>query len=159
MKCSINYNKVAYLMLILECALQWRHNERDGVSNHRRFYCLLNFWFRRRSKKTSKFRVTGRCNAKRPVTLKMFPFDDVNNGCFYLSDRQKVSHLRFHQQTVVFDHWITLPPVDVFILHTEQLRYFHVSNSDHRLSARPEHDFRHTNSKCKRNLRMLLAWW
>ena len=21
--------------------LQWRHNERDGVSNHRRFDCLL----------------------------------------------------------------------------------------------------------------------
>ena len=31
--------------------LQRRHNERDGVSNHGRFDCLLNRLFRRRSKK------------------------------------------------------------------------------------------------------------
>ena len=24
--------------------LQWRHNESDGVSNHRRLHCLFNFW-------------------------------------------------------------------------------------------------------------------
>ena len=41
--------------------LQWRHNESDGVSNHLCFHCLLNSWFRRRSKKTSKLRVTGLC--------------------------------------------------------------------------------------------------
>ena len=41
--------------------LEWRHNERDGVSNHRRLDCLLNRLFRRRSKKTSKLRVTGLC--------------------------------------------------------------------------------------------------
>ena len=33
--------------------LQWCHNERDGVSNHRRLDCLLNRLFRRRSKKIS----------------------------------------------------------------------------------------------------------
>ena len=49
-------------------SLQWRHNERDGVSNHRRLYCLLNCWFRRRSNKTSKFRVTGLCAGDSPVT-------------------------------------------------------------------------------------------
>ena len=38
--------------------LQWLHNERDGVSNHQRFDCLLSRFFRRRSEKTSKFRVT-----------------------------------------------------------------------------------------------------
>ena len=35
-------------------ALQWRHNERGGISNHRLFYCLLYRLFRRKSKKTSK---------------------------------------------------------------------------------------------------------
>ena len=40
-------------------SLHWRHNECDGVSNQRRPDCLLNRLFRRRSKKTSKFRVTG----------------------------------------------------------------------------------------------------
>ena len=29
------------------CSLQWRHNERNGVSNHRRLYGLLNRLFRR----------------------------------------------------------------------------------------------------------------
>ena len=67
--------------------LQWRHNDHDGVSNHQPRGCLLNHLFRRRSKKTSKFRVTGLCVGispgpvnsphKGPVTRKMFPFDDV----------------------------------------------------------------------------------
>ena len=69
------------------CPLQWRHNGRDSVSNHQPHDCLLNRLFRRRSKKTSKLRVTGLCAGihrgpvnsphKWPVTRKMFPFDDV----------------------------------------------------------------------------------
>ena len=40
---------------IMTNPLQWRHNERDSVSNKRRLHCLLNCWlFRPRSKKTSK---------------------------------------------------------------------------------------------------------
>ena len=63
-------------------ALQWRHNEHDGVSNHQPYDCLLNRLFIRRWKKTSKLRVTGLCEGciprhKGPVTRKMFPFDDV----------------------------------------------------------------------------------
>ena len=49
-------------------ALQWRHNERDGVSNHQPHYCLLNCLFRRRSNKTSKLRVTGQCEGNSSVT-------------------------------------------------------------------------------------------
>ena len=45
-------------------SLQWRHNGRDGVSNHQPHDCLLNRLFRRRSKKTSKLRVTGEFTAK-----------------------------------------------------------------------------------------------
>ena len=44
--------------------LQWRHNGRDGVWNHQPHDCLL----RRRSKKTSKLRVTGLCSGNSPVT-------------------------------------------------------------------------------------------
>ena len=62
-------------------SLPWRHNERDGLSNNRRFDSLLNRLFRRRSKKTSKHRVTGQWPVnsphKGPITRKMFPFDDV----------------------------------------------------------------------------------
>ena len=48
--------------------LQWRHNEYDGVSNHRLLDRSLNSFFRRRSKKTIKFRVTGVCEGNSPVT-------------------------------------------------------------------------------------------
>ena len=47
--------------------LQWRHNGRDGVSNHQPHECLLNRLSRRRSKKTSKLRVTGLCAGNSPV--------------------------------------------------------------------------------------------
>ena len=71
----------------LVCALQSRHNRHDGLANHRRLDCVLNRLFRRRSKKTSKLRVTGLCEGnspvsgeyphKGPVTRKIFPFDDA----------------------------------------------------------------------------------
>ena len=48
--------------------LQWRHNERDGVSNLQPHDCLLNRLFRRRSKKTSKLCVTGLCAGNSPGT-------------------------------------------------------------------------------------------
>ena len=47
-------------------SLRWRHNERDSVSNHQPHDCLLNRLFRRRSKKTSKLRVTGLCVGNSP---------------------------------------------------------------------------------------------
>ena len=42
-------------------SLQWRRNGRDGASNHQPHNCLLHPVFRRRSKKSSKLRVTGLC--------------------------------------------------------------------------------------------------
>ena len=48
--------------------LQWRHNERESVSNHQTHDCLLNRLFRRRSKKTSKLRVTDLCAGNSPGT-------------------------------------------------------------------------------------------
>ena len=51
-----------------EQPLQWRHNGRDGVSNHQPCHCLFNRLFRRRSKKYSKLRVTGLCAGNSPVT-------------------------------------------------------------------------------------------
>ena len=79
--------------------LHWRHNDNDGVSNHQPHGCLLNRLFRRRSKKTSKLRVTGLCVGnspgpvnsphKRPVPRKMFPFDEViMRGIFRLQHQK-----------------------------------------------------------------------
>ena len=47
--------------------LQWRHNERDGVSDHQPHDCLLNRLFSA-DEKTSKLRVTGLCEGNSPVT-------------------------------------------------------------------------------------------
>ena len=55
--------------LIQECdTLQWRHNERDGVSNNQLHNYLLNRLFRYRSQKTSKLRATGLCEGNSPMT-------------------------------------------------------------------------------------------
>ena len=49
-------------------SLRWRHNGCDSISNHQPHHCLLNRLFRRRSKKTSKLRVTGLCAGNSPGT-------------------------------------------------------------------------------------------
>ena len=59
--------------------LQWRHNEPGGVSNHQPHDCLLNYLFRRRAKKTSKFRVTGLWAGNSPVTGE-FPAQRASNA-------------------------------------------------------------------------------
>ena len=57
---------IMHYWFILDCVirapdstLQWHHNERDVVLNHRRSDCLLDRLFRHWSKETAKFRVTG----------------------------------------------------------------------------------------------------
>ena len=60
-------------------SLQWSHNERDDVSNHRRTDCLLNRLFRYRSKKTSKLLVTILCTGNSPVTGE-FPAQKASNA-------------------------------------------------------------------------------
>ena len=64
---------------LLLCTLQWRHNERDGVSNHQPYDCLLNRLFRRGSKKTPKLRATGLCAGNSPVTGE-FPAQRTSNA-------------------------------------------------------------------------------
>ena len=57
--------------------LLWRHDGRDGVSNHQLCDCLLNRLFRCRSKK--KPRVTGLCAGNSPVTGE-FPAQRASNA-------------------------------------------------------------------------------
>ena len=63
----------------MSVALQWRHNERDCVSNHHPRDCLLNRLSRRRSKKTSKVHVTGLYMVNSPVTGE-FPAQRASNA-------------------------------------------------------------------------------
>ena len=73
--------------------LQWRHNGHDGVSNHQPNDCLLNCLFRRRSKKTSKLRVTGLYAGNSPVTGE-FPAQIASNA-------ENVSIWLRHHETIV----------------------------------------------------------
>ena len=66
-------------MLYCTWALQWRHNGRDGLSNHQPYHCLLNRLFGPRSKKTSKLRVTGLCAENSTVTGE-FPAQMTSNA-------------------------------------------------------------------------------
>ena len=71
--------EIRYHCLGFRLTLQWCHNGRDGVSNHRRLESILNRLFRRKSKKTSKFRVTGFCEGNSPVTSE-FPARRAGNS-------------------------------------------------------------------------------
>ena len=63
----------------MSSALQWRHNGGDSVSNHQPHDCLLNQLVWRRSKKTSKLRVTGLCVGNSPGTGE-FPAQMASNA-------------------------------------------------------------------------------
>ena len=87
--------------------LQWRHNERDGVSNHQRLDGLLKRLFRRRSKKTSKLRVTGPCEgiltpvtgefpSQRTSMRKMFPFVGIIMKQVLLGKDKNISLQWYH---------------------------------------------------------------
>ena len=58
---KLGYEHGCTLYVSIACALHWRFNDHDGVSNHQPHGCLLNLLFRRWSKKTSKLPVTGLC--------------------------------------------------------------------------------------------------
>ena len=71
---------IGYIMAwFVHISLLWRHNGRDGVSNHQPYDCLLNRLFRRRSKKTSELRVTGLCEGKSSGTGE-FPAQMASNA-------------------------------------------------------------------------------
>ena len=86
--------------------LQWRHNERDGVSSHWRLDCLLNRLFKHRSKKTSKLRFIGLCEENPPV-----------NGGFPSQRAIYVCLDMFHS--------------DIY-LHFLSLLYFHLPSTRHK---------------------------
>ena len=69
---------------IIRSPLHWRHNDHDGVSNHQPHGCLLNRLFRRRSKKTSKLRVTGLCVGNSPGLVNFPHKGPVTRKCFHL---------------------------------------------------------------------------
>ena len=78
-----SYNRSQYWRIIRYrgalIPLLWRHNGRDGISNHQPRDCLLNRSFGRGSKKTSKLRATGLCAGNSPATGE-FPAQMASNA-------------------------------------------------------------------------------
>ena len=76
--------------ILLKMTLQWRHNGRDGISNHQHHDCLLNRLFRHRSKKTSEHRITSLCEGNSPVTGEFPPqrASNAENVSIWWSDHE-----------------------------------------------------------------------
>ena len=85
-------------------SLRWRHNERDGVSNHRRQDGLLNRLFRRKSKKTSKLRVSGLCEGNPPVTGE-FPAQRASSAENVSIWWRHHVFMGYGLRTVTLSHW------------------------------------------------------
>ena len=88
--------------------LQWRHNGHDGVSNHQPHDCFLSRLFRRRSKKTSKLRVTGLCAGNSPGTGE-FPAQMASNTeCFRLMTSSCLEWFWVSRRIFIYSHYNTI---------------------------------------------------
>ena len=108
--------------------LHWRHNERDGVSNHQRLYCLLNCWSRRGSKITSKLRVTGLCVGNAPVTSE-FPSQKACGKCFHLMTSSWFPAYGLLNGIIRFTKSITLAPHGRYGVPSQWQLYWLLSSS------------------------------
>ena len=100
--------------------LQWRHNGYSGVANHRPHGCLLDRLSRRRSKKTSKLRVTGILKRLAPsAVLKLVCSSLIQPhkwkcpilSQFYGGYVIHVWHFRYGQERRQWELWTrTVPP-------------------------------------------------
>ena len=91
--------------------IRWHHNGRDGVSNHQPHDCLLNRLFGRRSKKTSKLRVTGLCVGNSPGIGK-FPAQMASNSENVSIWWRHHVHLNAHWQIFTLQSLWWRPPSD-----------------------------------------------
>ena len=84
---SVHSDPLVTSRILYSYSSQWRHNERDSVSNHQPHQCLLTVYSSADQRKHQSFASLafvrrihrGPVNSphKWPVTRKMFPFDDV----------------------------------------------------------------------------------
>ena len=73
--CSKQYLFHENIQAQVPITLQWSHNKRGGVSNHRRLNCVLNRLFRAQIQENIK--ITDGFHSQRASNAKKNPFDDV----------------------------------------------------------------------------------
>ena len=96
------------LVVMQTLSLQWRHNGPYSVSNHQPHDCLLNRLSRRRSKKTSKLRVTGLCAWNSPGTGE-FPAQMASNA-----ENVSIWWRHLDQLQCPSTHWFTGEPLKIW---------------------------------------------
>ena len=103
-----------YYMVYDSWTLQKRHNEREDVSNRRRFDCLLNLLIRRRSQKTSKLRVTGLCEENSPMTggFHSQRASYAENVSIWWRHHEEISYYAYFVSEIVSPVKLTLVPVE-----------------------------------------------
>ena len=97
---------------LIDEPLEWRHNERAGVSNHRCIVCLLTLCFgadHRKNQRSVSLPFVGGIHRwpvksphKGPVTPKMFPFDDVimKSTTILIHGIGRTSDIMFNQSNI-----------------------------------------------------------
>ena len=126
LKCGYFY--VYCLRSCMLMSLRWRHNARDGVSNHQPQDCLLNRLFRHRSNKTPKLCVTGLCAGNSSVTGGEFPTQMASNTekvsiCSCFDDVCQVfswtrTYISWHFILEVFERILYFSELSCYIFHT-----------------------------------------
>ena len=85
--------------------VQWRHNERDGASNHRHLDCLPNRLFRRRSETKLKLCVTGLCEGNQIKIILLPTISHLQLPNFVSCGRACPSHMTQNLVTVGAKLW------------------------------------------------------
>ena len=128
--------------------LQWRHNERNGVSNHQPHNCLVNRLFGRWSKKTSKLRVTSLCAGNSPRTGE-FPAQRASNAA-------NVSIWWRHHRIIMSDQGGLNGTVIPFVRCTSKNGIFNVSDKTS-LPFHEEEFQEHTSPQCRKTAENLFS--
>ena len=108
-------------------SLQWRHNERDGASNHQPHDSLLNPLFRHRWKETSKLGVTGHCEEIQGWHVNSPHKGSVTPKCFQLMTSSCKNERKFGKThlwkrcyiEIMCTHNGTFPKWKAFNLHNQ----------------------------------------
>ena len=85
---------------ILSLTLRGCHNGHDSNSNHKPHDCLLNRLFRRRSKKTSKLRVTGLVPGEFPAQMAC----NAENVSIWWRHHDKQTDIHLHSDASEYIH-------------------------------------------------------
>ena len=110
-------------------SLYWRHNGCDSVSKHQPDGRLLDYLLRRRSKKTSKLRVTGLCVGNSPGTGE-FPAQMASNAeNVFIWWRHHVIGIRIGKFDFIHPRGVDiLPSLTLETIKESYFLWFYISN-------------------------------